>query len=315
MKQISILIVLALLTVMVCPFLGAIDLTPNTIINDSNARQIFLHLRLPRTILAFLAGAALSISGVVFQAVFRNPLASPFTLGVSSSAALGAVLSIHLGLSAFASLSAFMFALLSIAVVLLIGVRNSSSVMLLSGVIISFLCGGIISFVHYVSDFQAHARIMRWLVGGFELAEWSQLNLILPCLVLTLILTIYWSDKLDLLSIDDDFAASKGLSVWHTRLTLLLTISLLLACLVAVAGPIGFVGIIIPHAMRALIGSRHRALLIASALAGASFLSLSDAIARTVMAPFEIPVGVITSLIGAPAFLWILLSKRSNTTQ
>lgn len=275
--------------------------------------------RLPRTLFAAVAGAFLAAAGVSFQAVLRNPLASPFTLGVSGGASLGAVVAIRLGWDrgpggfAAVPLAALAGALGVVGVVggLFQARRTPSPVtLLLAGVIVNFVCSALVLAVHYQADLTQSFVMLRWTMGGLDLFGYSPLLSALPFAALGLVLTASTLRYLNVLSVGEDWARSRGADVRRVMTTQYVGASLLTASVVAHTGPIGFVGLVVPHVLRLLVGADHRVLLPASLLAGGGFLVACDTAARTVFAPVEVPVGVITALLGGPFFLWLLLARR-----
>jgi iron complex transport system permease protein len=267
-------------------------------------------------IVGFIAGAALALSGMAFQAVFRNPLATPFTLGVSSGAAFGAALFLMTGIMAGMkwlpgqSISAFIFASLSIGLVYgLTRIRRgfSTAAMLIAGVAINFFFSSLILFMQYISDFTQSFRIVRWLMGGVETVGYTSVRALLPFFILGAATIFANMRELDLLSLGDDIAAGRGVNVKRTRRSIFMAASILVGGVVSICGPIAFVGMMAPHICRLIIGEGHTRLAPATLLFGGSFLVICDTIARTVIAPAEIPVGVITALLGGPFFLWLLL--------
>ena len=304
---------------LIAPFLGMETITLGDLLEanrDQAKIDIFWKIRIPRTLIAFLAGAALSISGMAFQAMFRNPLATPFTLGVSSGAAFGAAMYIKIGI--FFSLlgisgqlmSAFIGALLSICLVY--GITRikkgfSTATMLVAGVAINFFFSSLILFIQYMSDFANSFRIIRWLMGGFEVVGFLPVKTILPFIIIGSVIVFYLTNELNLLLLGEDIAQSRGGDVNKIKLALFFGASLMVGGVVAICGPIGFVGMMAPHICRLLIGWDHRYLTSASFLFGGAFLVFCDTLSRMVIAPAEIPVGVITALLGGPFFIWLLL--------
>ena len=307
-----------------CPFIGVTGIPFDAVFApqaDSVEAKIFWQVRLPRVCLAFLAGAALAAGGAVFQGIFRNYLATPFTLGVSSGAAFGAALYYHLGLSLqvffFSGSSLFALGGALATVGFVYGVSRfryelSTVGILLAGVVVNLFFSSLILFLQYVTDFAGLFRMTRWLMGNFEAVGFEAVWLMAPFVVLGLLGLFYFSRALDVLLIGDELATSRGLDVRSVRTGLFVVTSLMVGGVVSVCGPIGFVGIMVPHVCRFLIGSRHSLLLPLSALFGGALLVLCDTVARTVIAPYEIPVGVITALIGGPFFLWLLCFSRST---
>lgn len=314
----------AAIVLIAAPFFGVEKITPGTIVRSSGngvRADIFWRIRVPRVMTAFLAGAALALSGMVFQAMFRNPLATPFTLGVSSGAAFGASLYIRLGLSfsliavSGQSISAFLWALVSILLVYgLSRARRgfSTATMLVAGVAVNFFFSSVILFMQYISDFSNSFRIIRWLMGGFEIVGYRPVLSMLP-LVAAGSVTVFLSlNELNLLTIGEDIALSRGVDVKRVKMMMFLATSAMVAVIVSICGPIGFVGMMAPHICRLMTGSDHRHLAPATFMFGGAFLVLCDALSRTLIAPAEIPVGVITALLGGPFFLWLLLSGVSE---
>lgn len=286
---------------------------------DPTAIMIFWQLRVPRVLMAVLAGAALAAGGLAFQAVFRNPLAEPFTLGVASGAALGASLYIHLGLSFSllwipgGSWFAFAGALLTVALVYgLTRLRQgfSTATMLLAGIAVSFCCSSLILFVQYLSDFTQSFVLLRWVMGGLHtVVGFHDVLAVAPVVVVGVAIILGLTNELNLLTTGDELAASRGVAVHQVKIVLFVAVSLMVGGIVATCGPIGFVGLIVPHIGRILVGPDHRFLTPASLLAGAALLGACDTLARTLMAPTELPVGILTSLLGGPFFLWLLLGR------
>ncbi|MEY9213456.1 iron chelate uptake ABC transporter family permease subunit [Thermobifida halotolerans] len=280
---------------------------------------IIWDLRLPRTLLAAVCGAGLGVCGAVLQSLLRNPLADPFLLGVSSGASTGAVLVVVLGVGGGAvslSAGAFAGALCSFACVLLLGYASGGTTdrLVLSGVAAMQLFSALTSFIVISSaDAEQTRGVLFWLLGSLSGASWTDVSLGAAALGAVLLVAVHTATALDAFAFGSDAAASLGVSVARVRLLLLTATALLTAVLVSVAGAIGFVGLVLPHAVRALVGSGHRRLLPTTALAGAVFLVWVDTVARTAMDPQEIPVGVVTSLVGVPAFAVVLYRGRKGT--
>lgn len=284
---------------------------------------LFWRWRLPRALAAFAVGAGLALGGTVFQAVFRNALATPFTLGISGGASFGAALA-----SQFASglilampgmpvlqLSAFAGAMSS--VVLVHGISRmrrgfSTSDLLLAGVAVSFLFSSLIMLFQYIGDPGQSLRLLHWMMGGIFVTGLGDLVPLVVPLALGGGLLMFRLRELDLLLLGDDLAASRGLDTRTLRKILFFFVSMMVGACVAICGPIGFVGLMTPHVCRMGFGARHRLLVPASALAGGGLLVVCDTVARTVIAPAELPIGVITALLGAPFFLWLLYSGRTD---
>ncbi|MFJ1731702.1 FecCD family ABC transporter permease [Streptomyces sp. NPDC088254] len=280
---------------------------------------IVWNLRMPRTLLAAVCGAGLAVCGAVMQSLLRNPLADPFVLGVSSGASTGAVAVVVLGVGGGAvslSAGAFLGALLSFALVLLLSQTLGASTdrVVLSGVAAMQLFSALTSFTVLTSaDAETTRGVLFWLLGSLTGADWGQVLLCTAVLAAVLVVCLGYARTLDAFSFGDDAAAGLGVRVARTRLVLLCATALLTAALVSCAGAIGFVGLVLPHATRALTGSGHARLLPVTALTGAVFLVWVDTLARTVLDPQEVPVGVVTSLIGVPAFVAVLYRGRRRT--
>ena len=286
---------------------------------DNVDAQIFFVARMPRVLAGALVGGTLASAGVVLQAMLRNPLATPFTLGVSAGASLGAMLAIVFGASvAVGSFSAVPFASLAGAAVAsaivyrlatMQGRAMSTSVLLLAGVTLNSFFSAMIMFVQYISDFAQVYRATRWLMGDLDVGGFQPIVAALPLIVLAFALFALLPSALNLLSVGADLAATRGVDVARAQRLAFLSASLATAAAVSLAGPIGFIGIVVPHLVRLLVGVDHRIVLPASALFGAAFLVGCDLIARTVLAPVEVPVGVVTAMLGGPFFLWLLVRK------
>lgn len=311
------------LVLLSAPFIGMTSISPEVLLGGpGKEHEIFWRIRVPRVLAAWIAGAGLAAAGMAFQALFRNPLATPFTLGVASGAALGAAVSIRAGLSivflgiSSTSLAAFSGAVLSVLLVYgLSRIRAplTTTTLLLAGVAVNFFFTSLNLFTQYISDFTHTFRIIRWLMGGLEVTGFESVLQMAPFTVLGLVLIVFQFRELDLLSTDEEIAASRGVNVRGVQNILFFASSLVVGGVVAVCGPIGFVGIMAPHICRLLVGTEHAYLIPSTVLFGGSFLLLCDTLARTIIAPAEIPVGVITALLGGPFFLWLLLlgEKRS----
>lgn len=287
---------------------------------DNVDAQIFFIARLPRTLAGALVGAMLATAGVVFQGLLRNPLATPFTLGVSAGAALGAMLAITFGWS-FAWLgvpaapaASFIGSIAAVGVVYALARARhqglSTNVLLLAGVTMNAFFSALILFVQYFADFAQTYRILRWLMGDLDVSSYQPILTALPLVIVSLLVFAWLARPLNLLSLGPEGAETRGLNVVGAQRAAFLSASLATGAAVSVGGPIGFIGIVVPHLVRLIVGPDHRLVLPAAAFFGAAFLIACDAVARTVLAPIELPVGVITALIGGPFFLWLLVRKR-----
>jgi iron complex transport system permease protein len=287
---------------------------------DNTDAQIFFVARLPRTLAGAFVGATLASSGVVFQGLLRNPLATPFTLGVSAGGALGAMLAItfdwtlaSIGISAV-PLAAFAGSLAAVGVVYALARARqqglSTNVLLLAGVTLNAFFSAMILFIQYFANFADAYKTLRWLMGNLDVSSYGPLLGALPLASIAFVAFAWLARPLNLLSLGADSAESRGLDVARSQRVAFFSASLATGAAVSVGGPIGFVGIVVPHLVRLLVGPDHRLVLPAAALFGAAFLIGCDVLSRTVMAPVELPVGVIDTLIGGPFFLWLLVRKR-----
>lgn len=309
----SILILLCLAALIVFPMIGSTD-----VLRDPMGSEILLKLRIPRVLTAFLAGIALASSGMIFQALFRNPLATPYTLGISGGAALGASLwmrfapaMLFAGVSG-TSIAGFLGALGAVALVYgLARVKNgfSSATLLLAGVAVNLFFSSLILLMQYFSDPGETFRMIRWLMGGFSVVGFTTpLNLIV-FVVAGLLIAALLTREMNLLLTGEELAGSRGVNVDRTKRLLFLSASLMTGAAVAFCGPVAFVGLMVPHICRQFIGSDHRKLFPAVILFGGAFMVICDGLARTLLAPVEMPAGLVTSLLGGPFFLWLLLRK------
>jgi len=295
-------------------------LVTGTLPADDPVRLIVLKIRLPRILLAALVGFSLSMGGVVFQALLRNPLADPFILGVSSGAAFGAVLGIFFGFTFTLGIPSMAFAgaLFTIYLVLAIGSRRmgiESSSILLTGVIVNaFFSAIIMFFISAAADSRLHA-MLYWLYGDLSQGRAGPLTLLAPLLALAFAVLYGYAKHLNLLTAGEDTAFQLGVDVERTKKVCLLLVSLMIGLTVSFSGLIGFVGLILPHLARMAFGADHRLLLPAASLGGAIFLIAADTLARTIISPSELPVGVVTAFLGAPFFIYLLKSRGSRWTR
>lgn len=321
-RQLLFLSALAVAVLTLAPSAGMEWINPLEVFRENGGMEarIYWDLRVPRVLASFLAGASLAVCGMAFQALFRNPLATPFTLGVSSGASLGASLAVWgglhfsiLGISGV-SICSFTGALLVVTLVWLAASLNrqfsNTYTLLLAGVAVSFFFSSLILFIQYMSDFTQSYQIIRWLMGGMEVSGFSSVVPLL--LVFFPAMLLFWilSRDLDLLTINEDIAKSRGVETVKSKALLYICTSVLVGAVVALCGPIGFVGMMVPHICRLIVGWNHRILFPASLLMGGSFLTLCDTAARILIAPAEIPVGIITAMLGGPFFLWLLFRRN-----
>ena len=308
--------------------LGAVRIAPAEVIDAIGralagegrglADAVIIDLRLPRVLLAALVGASLALAGVLYQALFRNPLADPYILGVSSGAGLGATLALallgtsYLARAAGVPAGAFAGATLTMLLVVRLATRRGrldSTSLLLAGVAISYTLAALTSFI-MVFERESMATIVFWMMGGLQRASWAYVAVLAGMFLAGAAIPALYHRELDLMLMGDERAGQLGVSVERFKLLALGSASLVVAGAVSVSGLIGFVGLMMPHMVRLVIGPQHRLLVPASVLAGASVLVLADLLARVILAPMEIPVGIITALAGGPFFVWLLVRKE-----
>lgn len=279
---------------------------------------ILLKIRLPRIILSFLVGAALAMAGVLMQALIQNPMADPYIVGTSAGASLGATLAIVLNLNiTFLGLStvplfAFVGALVTVFIVYNLARRNGKVPVvqfLLAGMAVGFLLSALTSLI-MVFGIKDYHKVVYWIMGSLAKGTWLEVRIIWPYLFIGGLIAVYLAKDLNLILLGEETAHNLGVNVERTKRIALITTALLTASAVSVSGVIGFVGLIIPHIVRLITGPDHRRLIIFASIFGGGFLMVSDTIARTIAAPLEIPVGIITALFGGPFFLYQLRKSR-----
>ncbi|MCH5191423.1 MAG: iron ABC transporter permease [Oscillospiraceae bacterium] len=288
---------------------------------DPIVKSLVTDIRLPRVLLAFLTGAALSVGGTVMQSVLKNPLASPFSLGVSAGAGLGAAIVIvsgaTVGLLGTFLLPAVSFSFGLITVILVIGAvskidrRMSNVTIVLTGMVVSLFFSAIMDLLATVSPTYAQ-RINLWQMGSFSAKEWSSVWILLPILLICIFVFMRYAKEMDIMTFGEEQAQAMGVNLKRSKWILICFVAVLTGTAVAFAGIIGFVDLIAPHIVRRFFGSSHRKVLPASALFGGTFMVLCDLAARTLTSPKEIPIGAITALIGAPFFIYIFFAKRKR---
>lgn len=300
---------------------GAVAIAPGDVLSallgaEGTNGTIIRELRLPRVLGAAIVGGALAAAGALLQGMLRNPLADPFVTGTSAGASLGAVLAVAIGLEpALVPLAAFGGAMGAIALVwrlARLGGRTTVLTVLLAGVVLTSFAGALVTFILVSSDRLALRlrAVLGWLQGGVSVIDWSQLAVASAVVTVGLIGALLLAPRIDAYAFGEETAAALGVDLDRTTAAVLATTALLTGAAVAIAGLVGFVGLVVPHAIRFLLGATHRRLIIGSIPAGAIALVLADLGARTALAPAELPVGVITGLIGAPFFLVLLVRSR-----
>lgn len=320
--RIAIVVLVAglVVSVLIGLFVGYQPIDIHALQTDPIARTVFFRLRLPRVVMAGIVGASLALVGASLQALFRNPLAEPFTLGVSGGASLGASLAIALGLGInvvgvpIIFVAAFLGAALSVVLVYRLA-HSGGGVMLpgallLAGVVLNLCASACVLVVQYLADYNRALQILRWLIGSLDVVGFGLVWRMLIFLVPGWLILGAYARELHLLATGEESAASLGVDVQRTERIVFIASSLIVGVTVSVGGAIGFVGLIVPHAARLLFGQDVRMLLPASFLLGAAFLVLADTLARVAIAPGELPVGAITALLGGPVFLLLLRRQQ-----
>lgn len=318
------LIIFALLSLsalLITPFFGLENFSPKMLWEDLPAvHNIFWNIRAPRAITAWLIGAMLAISGMVFQAILRNPLAEPFTLGIASGSALGAAIYIHSGITfsiwlfSGLSLAAFIGAILITSLIYTLNKNALESVsrLLLVGIILSFFCSSLVMVMQAIGRPQDSYRLMQWMMGTIANVGYNEIASLLIIMSISTVIIALFTPKLNLLSAGHTIAITRGIQPSFVFIPLFFLVSLMMGAMIAISGPIGFVGLIVPHIARKLIGNDHKYLWIAVIFLGGFILVLADLIARLLFSPSELPVGVITALLGAPFFILILIKDKKN---
>lgn len=285
----------------------------------SKYETILMQIRLPRVLVAGLVGAALAVSGVIMQSIFNNPMADPGIIGVSAGGAFGGVIAISFGLTSFGSfmlpLMGFLCALVTLFFVYIVSTHHGKTsilTLLLTGVAISSFLSACTSLLISYSNLAQVQQIMSWLMGDLNGRDWDHVKLLIVPTVVCCILFMLYRHELDLLLLGEEEAQNVGMNVQRTRNILLITASLLTGVSVAITGAISFVGLIVPHMIRMVIGPSHRLLIPASILGGATFLILADLISRLVIRPAEIQIGIITAFFGAPFFIYLILAHKKK---
>ena len=311
MKKIILLLALSLLAI--APFFGQISLPIAEIFNpQSMEHQVFFELRLPRMLLAFLVGGILALGGLIFQTVFRNPMSTPFTLGVASGATLFTAIAIVLGFSTLSPLFAFVGAMLT--VIILFGVANrfesyDASSLLLVGIALSFFYAAALMVMFYISSLQESYEIMRFTMGSLDIVGFENIYILALTSLFLLIVIYKYRYEIKLLLTSYEFAYLKGIDVKKMNYILLFAVSVAVGVAVSFTGPIGFVGLIIPHILKSIYRQSADKLILPIFFYGGVFLVLSDLIARNLGTTSDIPIGVLTSFLGAPFFIYLLIKR------
>jgi iron complex transport system permease protein len=321
-KVVAPCVLFCVMVLLIAPWIGSTGVTwQNVVAGVSPDREIFIVARVPRILFGALVGGALAIAGVLFQAILRNSLADSLTLGVSAGASFGAVVAIWLGFQVLVfgissvSIAAFLGAFLTILLVFFVartGTALPTFTLLLAGITLNFVFGALIMFIHYAANFNQGYLMTRWVMGSLDSADINVVIHTAPFVIASLVALIWLAPQLNPLAAGEEWATSHGVNVRRLKNLAYFIGSLLTGAVTAFGGPIGFVGLIVPHTVRLLAGPDHRVLIPASFFLGSGFLVLCDTAARTLIAPTDIPVGIITALIGGPFFIVLLKRKRGE---
>lgn len=309
----TLLLVLLGATAVASSLMGVAKLQPSELLHS----QIFLQLRLPRILLCILAGAGLSVCGAAYQSVFRNPLTDPYVLGVSSGASLGASLAILFGLQShiwgigICALASALFTVWLVYRIASIGNRLHTTTLLLTGVCLTFLITAMISFIMVLRQDKMDS-IIFWTMGSFASSSWFDIALVAPVVLVGVCVVLYYAKDLNLLLAGSETAKSLGVEVEKVKRILLFFTTLMVAFVVASCGVIGFVGLVVPHCLRLILGPDNRRIVPCTIVAGALFVLICDTLARTVLQPSELPVGSLTALVGAPLFIYLLYKNKKQ---
>jgi len=317
-KKIWLLAIIVFLLMLIVPFFGIIPIHWQTIFKNNSNSFVFWQLRVPRTILGFIAGAILALSGLVCQNLFKNDLATPDLLGISSGAAAGAVLALKFNIVvSFAGMGglvlfSYLGALASVLFILLISRvvrRTSLYTFLMSGVALNFFFSAWIVFLQYLFDFSNTFSLLRWLLGGISVVGYHEIIFLSGLLLVFLLALFIFKSEFLLVAAGDHFALSRGLHVHNFRIYSFIGLAFIVGAVVSICGPIGFIALIVPHIARLWGKSHYGKTVFLSLVLGGGFLVVADFLARTLLSPVEVPVGIITSLIGAPFFLAMIIAQ------
>ena len=318
-KAMAILTLILIAAIGIGVSVGSQRIEPALIFSDPFSSTLFFRLRLPRVLLGLVIGASLAVTGGALQALFRNPLADPYTLGVSGGGALGASIAIALGWSArvggvplifAASFAGAMVAVTFVRTIARAGAVVLPGALLLSGVAVNLIAAAGVLTIEYLTDPTSALRILRWLIGSLDVVGLAPVGRMMWVLAPAWLVLLFFSRQLNLIAIDDDTATTLGVDVRRCEGIVHAMCALIVGVTVSAGGAIGFVGLIVPHAVRMMFGEDLRIVLPGSLLLGAAFLILADALARTVLSSAELPVGAVTGLLGGPVFLWLLRRRQ-----
>jgi iron complex transport system permease protein len=303
----------SIIVLFVAPFIGQVDLNFQDIFDSSSsANMVFWEIRIPRVLLAFFVGGILALGGLVFQIVFRNPMGTPFTLGVASGATLFTAIAIVLGLSLFIPLFAFIGAVLTIVILFGVASRfktSGTTSLLLVGIALSFFYSASLMVVFFISNLQESYEIVRFTMGSLDIVGLGDAIVVLVSAVILVILILRYKYQITLLLTSHEFARLKGIDIKRVNYILLLVTSLAVGVAVSITGPIGFIGLIVPHMIRLIYKQSYEKLIMPIFFYGGVFLVFCDILSRNLGAVSDIPIGVVTSFIGAPFFIYLIIKK------
>jgi iron complex transport system permease protein len=321
-RKLWLLVFVVIILLVLTPFWGIIPIEIKNVFQNNPNSFVFWHLRVPRSFLGFIAGAILALSGLVCQNLFKNSLATPDLLGISSGAAAGAVIAlkfnIHLTLFGIGGLCVFSYfgaisAVFFISIITKIIKNSSLYTFLMSGVAINFFYSSIIVFFQYIFDYSNTFSLLRWLMGGISVAGYKEVLFLFVILIMFLIFIFLFKHEFMLISAGEDFATSRGLNAANFRIYSFLGLSFFVGAVVSFCGPIGFVALVVPHVSRSWGRGQYNATVWFTLLLGGGLLILADFLARSLIPPVDIPVGIVTSLLGAPFFLILLVAQLKKT--
>jgi len=323
--KIIILLITTFLIIFFAPYIGKKEVSSGVYklyysFSEPYQSNVIRDIRIPQTLMAFFVGAALSICGLMYQTLFHNDLASPFTLGVSSGAAFGATLAIKFSFLSFfyipaAPAYAFIFGCLTVVLLIALPLLKKSFdtfTLLLTGVALNFFYAALTLLVSYLSNYSETFHIHRWLMGSIDEFGYSNILLLAGLSIFIIGFIYYYREDLNITMLSDETAQTRGVNIARLKILIMLVTSILLAFCVSLCGPIGFVGIICPHIAKLIFGHNHRITIPASVLFGGAFLCLCFTLARIIIFPFIVPVGIITSFLGGPFLIFLLMRNRSN---
>ena len=304
----------SILIVAIAPFYGQIDLSTEGILdNNSMHYQVFWDLRFPRIVLAFLTGGVLGLAGLIFQTVFRNPMSTPFTLGVASGATLFTAIAIVFGITSFVSFFAFLGSLLTILILFAITSKLQdihTTSLLLVGIALSFFYSACLMVLFFISDLSQSYEIVRFTMGSLDTVGFTDVYFMLGASLTILAIALVYKHKIKLLLISYEFAQLKGVDVKKTNYILLFVVSISVGICVSITGPIGFIGLIVPHTLKTLYKKSSEKLILPIFFYSGVFLVFCDLIARNIGSNSDVPIGVVTSFLGAPFFIYLILSRK-----